>query len=156
MVEQLTHFQTWTLFVTFQNDDHWFTKRTLLKQCCESSLMTLKLDTMDDEISRLTKDGYLSRRTADILTAGRDQMPDARDGEAGYRIDNKGILYVRQLHVALRDEIKFREMSPDLISQQDPALQEELGRNTLTLGTLISAGIQNIGPIITLILSLLH
>lgn len=135
--------------MTFKHDDIWFTERTLLKQCCESSLMTLKLDAVADELRQLVENGYLDERQTENADA-KDQILAMPEGESEYRIDNRGILYVRQMSVKLRDRIGVRTMPRDLIKQQPTAVQEELGRKTLTLNTLIDSGIQNIGPIIKL------
>ena len=136
--------------MTFKHEDGWFTERTILRQCCESSLQTLKLDNVEKELKQLVAAGYLDVR---IITGEKSMslLSPVPKGEHKYRIDNGGILYIRQLYIVLRDRVSAAAMPPDVINQQSAPLRDELKKKILNLETFLTAGINNIGPIMKLV-----
>ena len=146
----LTHFQTWILFMTCKNEDEWFTVRALLRQCCESSLQTLQPDNVETELKQLVTAGYLDARVIPDEKATLSLLSPKLKAEYKYRIGKGGILYVRQLYIALRDRVRTAGVPPDVINRQSAPLRDELKQKVLNVRTLLTAGIDNIGPIMGL------
>ena len=131
---KLTKFQLWTLFVTFNQPSTSFKTKDLLLQCCDSAIVDLQKENVEKELYELTGKGYLE---------------DQFDGR--YRITEDGILYVRQLHIALCDKVSNNKIPQEVISKQDRNVADEIKNHILNLATIISSGIKNIGPIVDLI-----
>ena len=133
MGKELTKFQIWTLFITYSNNPTAFSKEELLIKCCNSAIVDLQEGCIEEELIQLVDKKYLL------------EFNDR------YKIDLNGILYVRRIHATLSDKVENNKIPQNVISKQDKSVADEIKDHNLTLNTFISAGVNNIGPIIDLI-----
>lgn len=150
-MEKLTRFQTWVLFMTFdKGDDEWMSSKTLLKECCESSLKELDSSNTDKELEELCEKGYLELEPQPkpflIPFESRTQT------QPKYGISNTGIVYVRKAHSRLQNTKGPRvEKYLNNVSTHFPKFEEEVRNKTLDIQTMISVGLKDISVILQLL-----
>lgn len=134
--DTLTPFQLWSLFTMFQSENIYFTARSLMSSCCDSAMLSLNIDNADSELEYLTNDAI--------------DLVDISDGTY-YRISNRGIGWVRQNIAKINLACKNGDIPDKIINKQDQPLLQKLRERSPDLSkTLLSCGIKNIGPIISL------
>ena len=136
--KSLSPFQTWCLFLMFENHSQLFTSKDLLMKCCDSALVQLDPNKVHDELNYLSKEARL------VSTSG-----------GAYSISTMGIIWVRKNIANIVDACKNDKIKQDVIQQQDSGLITCLENKTLDLSkSIVHFAIKNIGPIISLMDSL--
>lgn len=146
-MKKLTHFQTWILFVLFDNDEY-VSSRTLIRECCESSFETLDVENTGQELDELVTLKYLEKETSLI-----PDNPLKSNEDLGYRIGSHGIAYVRQLHIQIRDA-DLAGGDEEFLSntkRKYKVLMRGIEKGTLDIKVLISVGLKDIGVVVQLL-----
>ena len=106
-------------------------------QCCDSAILDLEANKIDSELKGLEDQGYAS-------SVGPDS----------YALSNAGILYVRKICLLIDKTAKNSQIPQDVCYIQDEDLADEIEKEEgVDMGTIVTAAIRNIEPMVELIKS---
>lgn len=135
MIEPLSPFQTWVLFMTFDESETMLEESEILRQCCDSAIADLELGNISQELEQLITSRYLYYNR-------------------GYGITSNGVLYVRKLLLDINKNIHALSKQQSLIAKQENEMTKQIGDGKIELKTFLRIGTENIGSIMALVRAL--